>query len=133
MSECKPLPDSAGYWIEASKPDEVVHVLHGKDVGFWISGLGYLDGPRPGRWLKLELPTFPPREKCPWRLCFATWKSTGDRQMFAVYDDHDGLVRYLSEYTIPAREDELKEIFLLTPAYLDELPHKDVVTPRVGT
>jgi hypothetical protein len=129
--ECKPLPDSAGLWIEERQPEVVYRILPeaAEEITVWGSMIGNdrVQKCVEGRWLKLELPTFPLREKCPVRLCWVQL-GAGDIHRLAAWTEYGGYI-----ICGGSRHFDVHSLQFITPEYLDELPIKDVAAPRVGT
>lgn len=118
----KPLPDCPGWWLREGA-DQPVHVAayssdcDGLSLRATIApGLCPTSELKPGRWLKVELPTFPPREKAPFRLCWGT--TSYGRKLFTYHagtGSHEFRDQVGRWHCLP------DDIVWLTPEYLDEL------------
>jgi hypothetical protein len=118
-NEVKTLPDSPGWWLrEGDDPVQVINIvadaLKDSMLRFVSGGRSY--PPKPGRWLKVELPTFPQREKAPFRLC---WASFSKRRT----DNQSG--RYLFSHCV---EDEYFDCHLGGRFSADDLTHIEWVS-----
>jgi hypothetical protein len=118
----KSLPDSPGWWLRegVERPVEVEE----SGGGFvYLTSTGFKYACCRGRWLKVELPTFPPPEKAPYRLCWATYD--GNR-LLCVYDHCTGELKFRTPGFSGnwVRSDAVTDVVWITPEYLDELPSK---------
>lgn len=122
MPEVKSLPDSPGWWIQEGADGPVqFRQCDGFHKGIATVGGVHVNDLKPSRWLKVELPTFPQREKAPFRLCWATrngerlllsWLSTGGNYAFW---------RSVGDGALAAKLSELTDIVWITPEYLQDL------------
>lgn len=111
----KRLPDSPGWWISEGMSDPVKLIDH-PDSGNLYSAAGGVA--IPGRWLKVEMPTFPPREQAPYRLCWAKVSGLGlDRHFLMWSKESNGFFRNGFYST-----DQVTDVAWITPEFLDELP-----------
>lgn len=128
MPDVKTLPDSPGYWLREGDGD-LKRIAPSDDPAIAATGALYqhtntgfefpLASLRPGRWLKVDLPTFPPREKAKYRLCWANIAGLGrNLTLYSVYSDAFYLNGFFSK-------DQASDIVWLTPEFEDEIqPHK---------
>lgn len=127
MSEPLSLPDSAGLWIEESKPGDVFLIKPAGLRGDCVEARSMYGSCLllTGRWLPVELPTFPPRVKAHLRLCWATYVPRGNsprsRFMLAHCFDSD---RYFGQNHSIFAPSELTDIVWLSAEFADEYPHK---------
>ena len=82
----------------------------------------------PGRWLPVELPKFPEREKAPARLCMAT--VDGERQMLVWFNRSCEMqFRSTKEEYRWRWNHEVTDIEWLTPEYCEDMPGKKEPPP----
>ncbi len=125
VNPVKSLPDSIGWWIREGDtgPTEIREFC--SPDGKCLRAMrpeGGEPGMRtmpctPGRWIKVELPTFPPREKAAYRLCWANISGLGVG--LTLWKNGSGFFR---EGFFP--KDQASDVVWITGEFLDELPQR---------